>query len=61
MNKGDLINEVVKVVSTKKEAQAAVTCVFSSISKSLKRFAQLGPKPYRCIVKKNHLNKELSS
>jgi len=28
MNKGDLINEVAKVVSTKKEAQAAVDCVF---------------------------------
>ena len=32
MNKGDLINEVAKVVSTKKEAQAAVECVFSTIS-----------------------------
>ena len=37
MNKGDLINEVAKVVSTKKEAQAAVESVFSSISKSLKK------------------------
>ena len=37
MNKGDLINEVAKVVSTKKEAQAAVDCVFSSISKALKK------------------------
>jgi nucleoid DNA-binding protein len=37
MNKGDLINEVAKVVSTKKEAQAAVDCVFSTITKALKR------------------------
>ena len=37
MNKGDLINEVAKVVSTKKEAQAAVDCVVSSITKALKR------------------------
>ena len=37
MNKGDLINEVAKVVSTKKTAQAAVDCVFSSITKALKK------------------------
>jgi DNA-binding protein HU-beta len=37
MNKGDLINEVAKVVNTKKEAQAAVDCVFSSITKALKK------------------------
>ena len=37
MNKGDLINEVAKVVSTKKEAQEAVHCVFSSITKALKK------------------------
>ena len=37
MNKGDLINEVAKVVSTKKEAQAAVDCVFASITKALKK------------------------
>ncbi len=37
MNKGDLINEVAKVVSTKKEAQAAVDSVFSSITKALKK------------------------
>jgi nucleoid DNA-binding protein len=37
MNKGDLVNEVVKVVSTKKEAQAAVDCVFDSITKALKK------------------------
>jgi DNA-binding protein HU-beta len=35
MNKGDLINEVAKVVSTKKEAQAAVDCVLSSITDAL--------------------------
>jgi nucleoid DNA-binding protein len=37
MNKGDLVNEVAKVVSTKKEAKAAVDCVFSSITKALKK------------------------
>lgn len=37
MNKGDLINEVAKVTSTKKEAAAAVDCVFSTITKSLKK------------------------
>ena len=37
MNKGDLINEVAKVVSTKKEAQAAVDCVFNAITKILKK------------------------
>ena len=37
MNKGDLINEVAKVVCTKKEAQAAVECVLDSITKTLKK------------------------
>ena len=37
MNKGDLVNEVAKVVGTKKEAQTAVDCVFSSITKALKK------------------------
>ncbi len=37
MNKGDLINEVGKVVSTNKEAHAAVDCVLSSISNALKK------------------------
>jgi DNA-binding protein HU-beta len=37
MNKGDLVNEVAKVISTKKEAQAAVDCVFSTITKALKK------------------------
>jgi len=37
MNKGDLVNEVAKLVSTKKEAQAAVDCVFSTITKALKK------------------------
>ncbi len=37
MNKGDLVNEVAKVVSTKKEAQAAVDTVFASITKALKK------------------------
>jgi len=37
MNKGDLVNEVSKVVNTKREAQAAVDCVFSAITKALKK------------------------
>ena len=37
MNKGDLVNEVAEVVGTKKDAQAAVDCVFSSITKALKK------------------------
>ena len=37
MNKGDLVNEVAKVVKTKKEARAAVDCVFSTITKALKK------------------------
>lgn len=37
MNKGDLVNEVAKVVSTKRAAQEAVDCVFSSITKALKK------------------------
>ena len=36
MNKGDLVNEVAKVVSTKKQAQTAVDCIFSTISNALK-------------------------
>jgi DNA-binding protein HU-beta len=37
MNKADLVNEVAKVVKTKKEAQAAVDCVFATITNALKR------------------------
>lgn len=37
MNKGDLVNEVAKVVSTKREAQAAVDSIFSSITQALKK------------------------
>ena len=37
MNKGDLVEEVAKVVSTKKEDQAAVDCVFSTITKALQK------------------------
>jgi len=35
MNKGDLVNEVSKVLETKKDAQAAVDCVLSSITNAL--------------------------
>ncbi len=37
MNKGDLVSEVANIVSTKKEAQAVVDCVFSSITNALKK------------------------
>jgi nucleoid DNA-binding protein len=37
MNKGDLVNEVAKAVCSKKEAQAAVDCVFSAITGALKK------------------------
>ena len=37
MNRGDLVKEVAKVVCTKKEAKAAVDCVFSTITKALKK------------------------
>ena len=37
MNKGDLVNEVAAIVSTKKEAQEAVDCIFSKITESLKK------------------------
>jgi DNA-binding protein HU-beta len=37
MNKGDLVNEVAAMVSTKKEAQAAVDCVLASIKNALKK------------------------
>ncbi len=37
MNKGDLINEVAKVVGTKKEAAAAVDCVLETVKKTLKK------------------------
>jgi len=36
MNKGDIVNEVAKVVSTKKEAQAALECVLTTIRDALK-------------------------
>jgi nucleoid DNA-binding protein len=37
MNKGDLINEVAKLVSTKKQAQEVVDCVFSAVTDTLKK------------------------
>ena len=37
MNKRDLVNEVAKVVNTKKHAQAAVDCVLTTITKALKK------------------------
>jgi len=42
MNKGDLINEVARVVGTKKAAQDAVDCVFSTITKALKKKESVG-------------------
>ncbi len=37
MNKGDLVNNVAKVTDTKKEAQAAVDCIISTITNTLKK------------------------
>jgi nucleoid DNA-binding protein len=37
MNKADLVNEVAKIVGTKKEALAAVDCIFDTITKTLKK------------------------
>ena len=37
MNKGDLINEVSKVIKTKKDAQTAVDGVLSSITNALEK------------------------
>ena len=36
MNKGDLVNEVAKVVDSKQKAQDAVDCVLSTITQALK-------------------------
>ena len=37
MNKGDLVNNVAKVVGTKKEAKAEVDCIFATITGALKK------------------------
>jgi nucleoid DNA-binding protein len=37
VRKKDLIKEVGKVVRTKKDAEAAVNCIFSTITKALKK------------------------
>ena len=37
MNKGDLIQELAKVVCTKKEAEAAVNTIIGAITKALKK------------------------
>ena len=37
MNKGDLVNKVSEVLNSKKEAQAAVDCVFETITEALSK------------------------
>lgn len=37
MNKGDLVNEVAKVLGSKKDAQQAVDAVFGSITEALQQ------------------------
>ena len=37
MNKADIVNEVSKVLKTKKDAQAAVDCVLSTITEALEK------------------------
>jgi nucleoid DNA-binding protein len=41
MNKADLINEVAKVTSTRKDAQAAVDCVLDTITQALRNKEQV--------------------
>jgi nucleoid DNA-binding protein len=43
MNKGDLIRELAKVVSTKKEAEAALNTILETITKALKKGEQSNP------------------
>jgi len=55
MNKADLIKEVASVVSTKKEAQEAVDCIFSSITNALKKndtISMVGFGTFRTIKRK---------
>jgi nucleoid DNA-binding protein len=37
MNKGDLINKVSEVLSSKKDAQAAVDCIINAITEALSK------------------------
>ena len=37
MNKADLVNEVAKAATTKKDAQAAVDSVLAAVSEAMKR------------------------
>jgi DNA-binding protein HU-beta len=37
MNKGDLVIEVARAVSTKREAQMAVDCILETITRTLKK------------------------
>jgi len=37
MNKADLVNEVSRALKTKKDAQTAVECILSSITKTLEK------------------------
>jgi nucleoid DNA-binding protein len=37
MNKGDLVGEVAKAINSKKQAQEAVDCIFSTITQTLKK------------------------
>ncbi len=37
MNKADLVAEVAKVVGSKRKADAAISCVFDTITKALKK------------------------
>jgi nucleoid DNA-binding protein len=41
MNKADLVDEVMKIMNTKKEAQAVVNCFFDTIRESLKHKEQV--------------------
>jgi DNA-binding protein HU-beta len=41
MNKGDLVHELAKVTGTNKVAQAAVNCVFHTITKAFKKKGEI--------------------
>ena len=41
MNKADLVNEVSRILKTKKDAQMAVDCVLSSITNTLEKGGSL--------------------
>ena len=55
MNKGDLINKVSEVLSSKKDAQAAVNCTIKAISEALSKnesVSLVGFGTFKTIIRK---------